>query len=57
VFDHGQVAVCDIRAFQFNDQVSSFILVNRFLTLREIARIQARARAPRGFVEIFNTGS
>jgi hypothetical protein len=38
--------------FNWNDQVSSFIMSTRFLSNAEINRIQNRGRAPAGFAEV-----
>ena len=53
----GARSIADLRNQNFNDEMSSFILVGRRLTNAQIRAIQNNARAPRGVVEIFNTGS
>lgn len=49
----GSQNVADLRNFNFNDEMSSLVLVARRLTNAQIATIQRTMRAPAGVVEIF----
>jgi hypothetical protein len=49
----GSQDVADLRTRNFNDEMSSLVLVARRLTDAQIRDIQNRMRAPQGVVEIF----
>ncbi|GIM48305.1 hypothetical protein DNHGIG_38540 [Collibacillus ludicampi] len=49
----GSQNVADLRTINFNDEMSSFVLVARRLTNAQIRAIQNSMRAPQGVVEIF----